>query len=35
MISEPVLVHRWRALLTSYNEMAGHLDRALDTALCG
>lgn len=29
MTSEPALVHRWRALLTSYNEVAGHLERAL------
>jgi DNA-binding MarR family transcriptional regulator len=29
MTSEPALVHRWRSLLTSYNEVAGHLERAL------
>lgn len=32
MTSEPVLVQRWRALLTSYNEVAGHLERALQDA---
>ncbi len=29
MTSETGLVERWRALLTSYNEVAGHLERAL------
>ncbi|MET7402632.1 MarR family transcriptional regulator [Dactylosporangium sp. NPDC005572] len=29
MTSEGVLVERWRSLLTSYNEVAGHLERAL------
>lgn len=29
MKSETVLVDRWRSLLTCYNEIAGHLDRAL------
>ncbi|AGZ42240.1 MarR family transcriptional regulator [Actinoplanes friuliensis DSM 7358] len=29
MTSEPALVNRWRALLGSYNEVAGHLERAL------
>src|SRR3954468_14652504 len=29
MTSEPALVQRWRTLLTSYNEVAGHLERAL------
>jgi DNA-binding MarR family transcriptional regulator len=29
MTSEPALVHRWRSLLNSYNEVAGHLERAL------
>jgi DNA-binding MarR family transcriptional regulator len=29
MRSEGVLVERWRSLLTSYNEVAGHLERAL------
>ena len=29
MKSEGVLVERWRTLLTSYNEVAGHLERAL------
>jgi DNA-binding MarR family transcriptional regulator len=29
MMSETVLVDRWRGLLTSYNEVAGHLERAL------
>lgn len=29
MTSEPALVHRWRTLLTSYNEVASHLERAL------
>lgn len=29
MGSEAVLVERWRALLTSYNKVAGHLERAL------
>jgi DNA-binding MarR family transcriptional regulator len=29
MTSEPALVERWRSLLTSYNEVAGHLERAL------
>src|SRR4051794_33260236 len=29
MTSEPALVHRWRTLLTSYNQVAGHLERAL------
>jgi DNA-binding MarR family transcriptional regulator len=29
MRSEGVLVERWRTLLTSYNEVAGHLERAL------
>jgi DNA-binding MarR family transcriptional regulator len=29
MTSEPALVQRWRALLTSYNEVAGQLERAL------
>lgn len=29
MTSEPALVHRWRSLLTSYNDVAGHLERAL------
>jgi DNA-binding MarR family transcriptional regulator len=32
MTSEPALVHRWRSLLTSYNEVAGHLERALQEA---
>ena len=32
MTSEPVLVQRWRTLLTSYNEVAGHLERALQDA---
>ena len=32
MTSEPALVHRWRTLLTSYNEVAGHLERALQEA---
>ncbi|MEV6923066.1 MarR family transcriptional regulator [Dactylosporangium sp. NPDC051485] len=27
--SEGALVKRWRSLLTSYNEVAGHLERAL------
>lgn len=29
MSSEPALVQRWRTLLTSYNEVAGQLERAL------
>jgi DNA-binding MarR family transcriptional regulator len=29
MKSEGALVERWRTLLTSYNEVAGHLERAL------
>ncbi|GAA2590477.1 MarR family transcriptional regulator [Dactylosporangium fulvum] len=29
MRSEGGLVERWRSLLTSYNEVAGHLERAL------
>jgi DNA-binding MarR family transcriptional regulator len=29
MTSEPALVQRWRTLLTSYNEVAGRLERAL------
>ena len=29
MSSDTVLVDRWRSLLTSYNEVAGHLERAL------
>ncbi|WP_432988169.1 MarR family winged helix-turn-helix transcriptional regulator [Dactylosporangium sp. CA-233914] len=29
MRSDGVLVERWRSLLTSYNEIAGHLERAL------
>jgi DNA-binding MarR family transcriptional regulator len=29
MRSEGALVERWRTLLTSYNEVAGHLERAL------
>jgi DNA-binding MarR family transcriptional regulator len=29
MRSDGVLVERWRSLLTSYNEVAGHLERAL------
>jgi DNA-binding MarR family transcriptional regulator len=29
MTSEPALVQRWRTLLTSYNEVAGQLERAL------
>jgi DNA-binding MarR family transcriptional regulator len=29
MRSEGVLIERWRSLLTSYNEVAGHLERAL------
>jgi DNA-binding MarR family transcriptional regulator len=29
MTAERTLVHRWRALLTSYNEVAYHLERAL------
>ena len=29
MRSEGVLVERWRTLLSSYNEVAGHLERAL------
>lgn len=32
MTSEPALVRRWHALLTSYNEIAGHLERALQEA---
>ena len=32
MTSEPALVHRWHALLTSYSEVAGHLERALQDA---
>ena len=32
MTSEPALVQRWRTLLTSYNEVAGHLERALQEA---
>jgi DNA-binding MarR family transcriptional regulator len=32
MTSEPALVHRWHALLASYNEVAGHLERALQEA---
>ncbi|MEV8512754.1 MarR family transcriptional regulator [Dactylosporangium sp. NPDC051484] len=29
MRSEGALIERWRSLLTSYNEVAGHLERAL------
>ncbi|MGI5243925.1 MarR family winged helix-turn-helix transcriptional regulator [Dactylosporangium sp. CA-139066] len=29
MRSDGVLIERWRSLLTSYNEVAGHLERAL------
>ena len=29
MMSDTDLVERWRTLLTSYNEVAGHLERAL------
>ena len=29
MSSEPALVQRWRTLLTSYNEVAGQLERVL------
>src|SRR3954469_18532911 len=29
MRSEGALIQRWRSLLTSYNEVAGHLERAL------
>src|SRR3954471_11162932 len=29
MSSEAALVDRWQSLLTSYNEVAGHLERAL------
>lgn len=29
MMSEAALVDRWRSMLTCYNEVAGHLDRAL------
>jgi DNA-binding MarR family transcriptional regulator len=29
MSSDVALVDRWRSLLTSYNEVAGHLERAL------
>jgi DNA-binding MarR family transcriptional regulator len=29
MVSETVLVDRWRSLLTSYNEVAGRLERQL------
>jgi DNA-binding MarR family transcriptional regulator len=29
MVSEAALVERWRSLLTSYNEVAGDLERAL------
>ena len=29
MTSESALVEHWRSLLTSYNEVAGHLERAL------
>jgi DNA-binding MarR family transcriptional regulator len=29
MRSEVALIERWRSLLTSYNELAGHLERAL------
>jgi DNA-binding MarR family transcriptional regulator len=29
MSSETVLIDRWRSLLTCYNEVAGHLERAL------
>ncbi len=29
MTSDAALVDRWRSLLTSYNEVAGHLERAL------
>ena len=32
MTSEPALVHRWRTLLTSYNVIASHLERALQEA---
>jgi len=32
MTSEPTLVHRWRTLLTSYNEIASHLERVLQEA---
>jgi DNA-binding MarR family transcriptional regulator len=29
MRSEGALIERWRSLLTSYNEVAGHLERSL------
>jgi len=29
MVPEPVLVDRWRSMLTSYNRVACHLERAL------
>jgi len=29
MVPEPVLVDRWRSMLTSYNKVASHLERAL------
>lgn len=32
MTSEAALVEHWRSLLTSYNEVAGHLERALSDA---
>ncbi|MEU4559716.1 MarR family transcriptional regulator [Actinoplanes sp. NPDC023936] len=32
MDPEETLVERWRSLLTSYNEVAGHLERALQEA---
>lgn len=32
MAPETDLVDRWRSLLTSYNEVAGHLERALTEA---
>jgi DNA-binding MarR family transcriptional regulator len=32
MVSEEALVERWRSLLTSYNEVAGDLERALHEA---
>jgi DNA-binding MarR family transcriptional regulator len=29
MVPEPVLVDRWRSMLTSYNKVVSHLERAL------
>jgi DNA-binding MarR family transcriptional regulator len=29
MVPEPVLVDRWRSMLTSYNKVVGHLEREL------